>query len=118
MIPKAYWAYISVLGSKISPKNNSTPIKPLEYSIITHEDEEWQHDPSKLQEKLHQISLSQRVAKNEMEVLKKGVEANMDGLKKCMEAKMDGMEAGMEAKMDDMEEIGRASCRERVSSPV
>ena len=35
----------------------------------------------------------QRETKNEMEVLKKGVEA-----------KMDGMEAGMEAKMDDMKD--------------
>ena len=60
--------------------------------MITHEDEELQHDLSKLQEQVHQISLSQRATKNEMEVLKKG-----------MEAKMDGMEDGMEAKMDDME---------------
>ena len=74
-------------------KNNSTPIKPSEGSTMTHEDEELQHDLSKLQEQVQQISLSQRAKKNEMEVLKKGVEA-----------KMDGMEAGMEAKMDDMEE--------------
>ena len=39
------------------------------------------HDISKLQDQVHQISLSQRVTKNEMEVLKKGVEANMAGLK-------------------------------------
>ena len=75
------------------PKNNSTPIKPSEGSTMTHEDEELQHDLSKLQEKVKQISLSQRATKNEMEVLKKGVEA-----------KMDGMEAGMEAKMDDMKD--------------
>ena len=49
---------------------------------MTHEDEELQHDLSKLQEKVHQISLTQRETKNEMEVLKKGVEAKMDGLKK------------------------------------
>ena len=42
------------------PKKNSTPIKPLEGSTMTHEDEEWQHDISKLQEKMQQISLSQR----------------------------------------------------------
>ena len=58
---------------------------------MTHEDEDLQHDLSKLQEQVHQISLSQRATKNEVEVLKKG-----------MEAKMDGMEVGMEAKMDDM----------------
>ena len=66
---------------------------------MTHEDEEVQHGISKLQEKVHQISLSQRATKNEMEVLNKGVEAKMDGLKNDM----NGMEAGMEAKMDDME---------------
>jgi hypothetical protein len=63
---------------------------------------------------VQQISLSQRATKNDMEVLKKGMETKMDGLKKGveskmdglkngMEAKMDGMEAGMESKMDDME---------------
>ena len=71
---------------------------------MAHEDEELQHDLSKLQEQAHQISLSQRATKNEMEVLKKGVEEKMDGLKKGMEANMDGMEAGMEAKMDDMKD--------------
>ena len=102
------------MDSKTSPKKNSTPIKPLEGSAMTHEDEEWQHDISKLQEQVQQISLSQRATKNDMEVLKKGMETKMDGLKKGMEskmdglkngreAKMDGMEAGMESKMDDME---------------
>ena len=83
---------------------------PLEGSTMTHEDEELQHDLSKLQEKVHQISLSQRATKNEMEVWKKGMEAkmdglknNMDGLKKGMESKIDGLNNGMEAKMDDME---------------
>ena len=85
-------------------KNNSTPIKPSEGSTMTHEDEELQHDLSKLQEQVHQISLSKRVTKNEIDVLKKSMETNMDGLKKGMEAYIDGMVAGMEAKMDDMEE--------------
>ena len=83
-------------------KNNSTPIKPSEGSNMTHEDEDLQHDLSKLQEQVQQISLSQRATKNEIEFLKKGVEAKMDGLKKSVEAKMDGMEAGMEAKMENM----------------
>ena len=52
---------------------------------MTHENEEVKHDISKLQEKVHQISLSQRGTKNEMEVLKKGVEAKMDGLNNGME---------------------------------
>ena len=34
---------------------------------MTHEDEELQHDVSKLQEQVHQISLPQRDPKNEME---------------------------------------------------
>ena len=62
---------------------------------MTHEDEELQHDLSKLQEQVHQISLSQRAAKNEMEVLKKGVEAKMDGVKN----NMDGLKKDVESKM-------------------
>ena len=65
---------------------------------MTHEDEELQHDLSKIQEKLHQILLLQRATKNEMEVLKKGVEANIDG----MEAKMDDMEEKMKDNMENM----------------
>ena len=68
----------------MAPKNNSTPIKSLEGSTMTHEDEEWQHDISKLQVQVQQISLTQRETKNDMEVLKKGVETKMDGLKKVM----------------------------------
>ena len=86
----------------MAPKKNSTPINPLEGSTMTDEDEEWKHYISKLQQQVQQISLSQRATKNDMEVLKKGVETKMDGLNKGMEAK----------------KIGRASCRERVSSPV
>ena len=54
---------------------------------MTHEDEETQHEISKLQEQVHQISLWQRPTKNEMEVLKKGMETKMDGLKKGVESK-------------------------------
>ena len=63
---------------------------------MTHEDEETQHEISKLQEQVHQISLSQRETKDEMDVLKKGVEAKMDGLKKGVEAKMNGLKARMD----------------------
>ena len=48
-------------------------------------------------------SLSQQATKNEMEVLKKGLEPNKDCLKKDMEANLDGLKKGMEAKMDGME---------------
>ena len=68
---------------------------------MTHEDKETQHEISKLQEQVHQILLSQRATKIEMEVLKKGMEVKMDGLKKGMEANMDGLKKGMEAKLDD-----------------
>ena len=64
---------------------------------MTHEDEELQHDLSKLQEQVHQISLSQRAIKNEMDVLKKGVESKIDG----MESNMDEMEAKIDEKMKD-----------------
>ena len=53
----------------MAPKKNSTPIKPSEGSTMTHEDEELQHDLSKLQGQVQQISLSQRAKKNEMKVL-------------------------------------------------
>ena len=86
----------------MAPKNNSTPIKPSEGSTMTHEDEEWQHDISKLQEQVQQISLSQRATKNEMEVLKKGMEAKMDGLKKGMEFLKNSMEAKIDEKMENM----------------
>ena len=69
---------------------------------MTHEEEEVQHDISKLQDQVHQISLSQRVTKNEMEVLKKGMEAKMDRLKKVMEDNMDSMESNMEDITNDI----------------
>ena len=72
---------------------------------MTHEEKEVQHYISKLQEKVHQILLSQRETKNEMEVLKKGAEAKMDGLKNGMEAKMNGMEANMDGLKNGVEVI-------------
>ena len=63
---------------------------------MTHEVEEVQHDISKLQEQVHQISLSQRAKKNEMQVLKKGVEAKMAGLKNGMEETMERLKEDME----------------------
>jgi len=84
-----------------------TPSKQPEISSVTHEEEEeMQHDISKLQDQVQQISLSQKVTEAKMDGLKKGVEANMDGLNNCMEANMTGVESnmdGMEAKMDGME---------------
>ena len=59
---------------------------------MNHEEEEVQHDISKLQEQVQQISLSQRVTKNEMEAKMDGFKKYMDVLKKCMEYKIDGIE--------------------------
>ena len=98
-----------MLGSKIPPKNNSTPIKSSKFSTITHEEEEVQHDISILQDQVQQILLSQRVTKNEMEAtmdgLKKGVEDKMDGWKNGMEANMDGVEAKMDGIEGNMEDL-------------
>ena len=89
----------------MAPKKNSTPIKHLESSTMTHEDEEWQHDISKLQEQVQQISLSQRAAKNDMEVLKKGMEYKIDGMEAGMEYNMDDMEAKIDEKMENMKNV-------------
>ena len=70
---------------------------------MTHEDEEWTHDISKLQEQVQQISLSQIATKNDMEILNKCVENKMDGLKKGVESKMEGVNNGMESQIDGME---------------
>ena len=67
-----------------------TPSKQLESSSMTHEEEEeMQHDISKLRDQVQQISLAQKVTEAKMDGLKKGIEAKMND----MEAKMDGMEA-------------------------
>ena len=59
---------------------------------MTHEEEEeMQHDISKLWDQVQQISLSQKVTEAKMDGLKKDVEDKMDGLKKSVEDKMDGM---------------------------
>ena len=63
---------------------------------MTHEEEEAQLGISKLQEQVHQISLSQRATKNEMDVLKKSMEARMDGLKNGIKEKMEGLKEDME----------------------
>ena len=54
-----------------------------------------QHDISKLRDQVQQISLSERVTKNEME-------AKMDGLKNNLKLDMEGLKNDMKANMDDM----------------
>ena len=74
-----------------------TPSKEPESSSMTHEEEEeMQHDISKLQDQVQQLSLTQKGTESKMDGLKKGVEAKMDCLKKGVEAKMNDVEAKME----------------------
>ena len=59
-----------------------TPSKQPEISSMTHEEEEeMQHDISKLQDQVQQISLSLKV--NEAKMI--GMEANMNGMDDKME---------------------------------
>ena len=72
-----------------------TPSKEPESSSMTHEEEEeMQHDISKLRDQVQQVSLAQKGTESKMDCLKKGVEANMNDV----EAKMNDVEA----KMDDL----------------
>ena len=72
--------------------------------MTREEEEEMQHDISKLQDQVQQISLSQKVTEAKMN----GMEANMNGVQVMMEgveAKVDGMESkmnGMDAKMNEL----------------
>ena len=52
------------------PKNNSIPIKPSEYSTMTHEGEEVQ-----------QILILKREIKDEIDGLKEKMEAKLDSLR-------------------------------------
>jgi len=67
-----------------------TPNKQPKISTMTHEEEEeMQHDISKLQDQVQKISHSQKVT-----------EAKMDGLKNGMEYKMDGLEAKLKGNIE------------------
>ena len=75
-----------------------TPSKQPEISTLMHEEEEEiQHDISKLQDQLQQISLSQRVTKNEME-------AKMDGFKNSLKSEMEYLNNGLKANMEGLKE--------------
>ena len=72
------------------------PSKQPKSSSMTHEEEEeMQHDISKLRDQLQQVSLAQKGTESKMDGLKKDVEANMDGLKKGVEAKMECLKKGI-----------------------
>ena len=75
-----------------------TPSKKLEISTMTHEEEEeMQHDISKLQDQVQNISLSQREKKIELK-------GDMDGLRADIEDKLDGLKNDVEAKIDGIQE--------------
>jgi len=79
-----------------------TPSKQPEIYSMTHEEEEeMQHDISKLRDQVQQMSLAQKVTESKMDGLKRDVEAKMNG----MEAKMNGMDAKMDGMDDKMEEL-------------
>ena len=55
---------------------------------MMHEEEELSYDISKLQYQVKQISISQRVTKDDIDGLKEDMEATVDGLKDEMKANM------------------------------
>ena len=75
-----------------------TPSNQLEISIMTHEEEEeMQHDISKLQYQIQQISLPQKVTKNELEAM---MNAKIGGIKRDILVFNDGLKLDMEAMMN------------------
>lgn len=65
------------------------PSKKLEISSMTYEEKkEMQHDISKLQDQVKQISLSQRVNKNKLEAKIYGLKYDMEEI---MNVNMDGL---------------------------
>jgi len=73
--------------------------QPKSSSMTYEEEEEMQHDISKLRDQVQQVSLAQKAIESKMDGLRKDVEAKMDGLKKGVEAKMYCLNKGVEAKV-------------------
>ena len=90
-----------------------TPSKQPRSSTMTHEEEEeMQHDISKLQDQMQQISLAQKVTEAKMDGLKKGIEAKMNDV----EAKMDIVEANMDDLKKGMEDLKTKFLQEMLSN--
>lgn len=82
-------------------KKMETPSKQPKISTMMHEEEEeMQHDISKLHDQVLQISLSQKVTKANMDGLKNGIEDKIDGIKKDVAVFDDGLKAYIEATMN------------------
>ena len=82
-------AFLSLLGSIMPPKNNPTPIKRLESSSMTHEEEELQYEISKLWYHVQKIWILQREIKDDIDGLKEKIKAKSDDLKDQTKANMD-----------------------------
>jgi hypothetical protein len=79
-----------------------TPSKQPESSSMTHEEEEeMQHDISKLRDQVQQVSLAQKGTESKMDCLKKGVEAKMND----MEAKMDDLKIDLKTNMEELKKL-------------
>ena len=63
-----------------------TPIKPLEVSTMTHEEEHRQYDISQLQSQMEDITILQRGTEVKMEAM---MDANMNGLKLEIKGEME-----------------------------
>ena len=89
-----------------------TPSKQPESSSMTHEEEEeMQHDISKLQDQVQQVSLAQKGISSKMDCLKKGVEAKMNDV----EAKMDDLKIDLKTDMEELKINMNKLLQERVT---
>ena len=76
---------------------------------MTHEEEEeMQHDISNLHDQMEQISLSQKVKKNELEAV---MDVKIYGIKRDMVVLNDGLKSNMEAMMN----VKREGLKERLA---
>ena len=66
------------------------------------EEEEMQHDISKLRDQVQQNSLTQKVTKAKMDSLKKGVEAKMDGIEAKIKDKMEDLKIDLTKLLQEM----------------
>ena len=93
-------------------KKMQTPSKEPESSSMTHEEEEeMQHDISKLRDQVQQVSLAQKGTKSKMDCLKKGVEAKMNDV----EAKMDDLKIDLKTDMEELKINMNKLLQERVT---
>ena len=76
-----------------------TPSKQPGISTMTHEEEEeMQHDISKLRDQVQQISLSQKVTEAKMG----GMEANMDGIEAKLKGNMEDLKINLTKLLQEM----------------